>query len=98
MTKGSPRPAEPPPTTPEEIRDALEALNPVELARLAKYAKWRLRALGSRQLGRDADEFVTDALISLLDGRRTWYPQKISFYVCFKGVIRSQTYNLRTRG
>jgi DNA-directed RNA polymerase specialized sigma24 family protein len=91
------RSAEPVPATPDGIRDAFEALTPIELARLAKYARWRLRALGSRQLSRDADEFVTDALISLLDGRRVWHPEKISFYVCFKGVIKSQTYNLRTK-
>ena len=98
MDKAKPRPAEPPPATSEQIRDAFEALTPIELARLAKYARWRLRAFGSRQLSRDADEFVTDALISLLDGRRTWQPQKIPFYVCFKGIIKSQTYNLRTKG
>lgn len=97
MDKAKQRPAELPPATSEQIRDAFEALTPIELARLAKYARWRLRAFGSRQLGRDADEFVTDALISLLDGRRTWQPQKIPFYICFKGVIKSQTYNLRTR-
>ena len=98
MDKAKPRPADPPPATAEQIRDAFEALTPIELARLAKYARWRLRAFGSRQLSRDADEFVTDALISLLDGRRTWQPQKIPFYVCFKGIIKSQTYNLRTKG
>jgi DNA-directed RNA polymerase specialized sigma24 family protein len=98
MDKAKPRPAEPPPATSEQIRDAFEALTPIEVARLAKYARWRLRAFGSRQLSRDADEFVTDALISLLDGRRTWQPQKIPFYVCFKGIIKSQTYNLRTKG
>jgi hypothetical protein len=91
------RPAEPRSATAEEIRDAFEALTPTELARLAKYARWRLRGFGSRQLGRDADEFISDALISLLDVRRTWHPEKISFYVCFKGVVKSQTYNLRTR-
>ena len=98
MDKAKPRPAQSPPATSEQIRDAFEALTPIELARLATYARWRLRAFGSRQLSRDADEFVADALISLLDGRRTWQPQKIPFYVCFKGVIKSQTYNLRTRG
>ena len=98
MDKGKPRSADPLPATHEEIRAAFEALTPIELARLAKYARWRLRAFGSRQLSRDADEFIKDALISLLDGRRTWHPQKIPFYVCFKGVIKSQTYNLRTRG
>lgn len=98
MDKAKPRSAEPPAATSEQIRVAFEALTPIELTRLAKYARWRLRAFGSRQLSRDADEFITDALISLLDGRRTWRPQKIPFYVCFKGVIKSQTYNLRTKG
>jgi DNA-directed RNA polymerase specialized sigma24 family protein len=98
MAKAKPQPAEPPPATPEQIRDAFEALTPIELARLATYARWRLRAFGSRQLSRDADEFVTDALMSLLDGRRTWQPEKISFYVCFRGVMQSQTHNLRTKG
>jgi len=98
MNNTKPPPAEPPSATSGQIRNAFEALTPIQLARLAKYARWRLRAFGSRQLSRDADEFVTDALISLLDGRRTWQPQKIPFYVCFKGVIKSQTYNLRTKG
>ena len=98
MGKVKRQPTEPPRATPEQIRDAFEALTATELARLAKYARWRLRAFGSRKLSRDADEFVADALISLLDGRRTWQPQKTPFYVCFKAVMRSQTYNLRTRG
>ena len=37
-------------------------------------------------------------MLSSFDGRRIWHPQKIPFYVCFKGVIKSQTYNLRTKG
>ena len=98
MGKVKRQPAEPPKATSEQIRDAFEALTEIELARLMKYARWRLRAFGSRNISRDADEFVTDALISLLDGRRTWQPQKIPFYVCFEAVIRSQTYNLRKRG
>ena len=98
MDKAKERRAETPPATSDQVREAFEALTPLELARLSKYARWRLRALGSRQVGRDADEFVTDALISLLDGRRSWQPQKVPFYVCFKAVIRSQTYNLRTKG
>src|SRR5437870_5204732 len=86
------------PATADQIRDAFEALSLLELARLDRFARWRLRALGSRQRGRDADEFVSDALISVLDGRRTWFlEKKIPFFVFFKEVIRSQTFNIRKR-
>jgi DNA-directed RNA polymerase specialized sigma24 family protein len=81
----------------EEIRQAFEALSGIELARLSRFARWRMRALGSRQMGRDADEFVSEALLALLQGDRKWRPENVSFYVCFKEIIRSQTYNLRTK-
>jgi DNA-directed RNA polymerase specialized sigma24 family protein len=97
MSNAKPKLATATPATPEQVRDAFEALTTAELARLFKYCRWRLRALGSRQVGRDADEFLSDALISVLERRRAWFPEKIPFFVFFKGVVKSQTFNLRKK-
>lgn len=93
----SPPEPEPIAATPDQIREAYLALTKTELARLASYARWRFQALGARRQGRDPDELVTDAFLAILDGTRTWYPDKAAFFVAFIGAIRSQTYNMRTK-
>jgi DNA-directed RNA polymerase specialized sigma24 family protein len=97
MGSAKAKPQDAPAASADDIRKAFESLTDVEQARLDRYARWRMRALGSRQLGLDGDEFVSDALLSLLQGNRKWRPANVSFYVCFKEILRSQSSNLRAK-
>jgi len=73
----------------DEIRAAIESLSEAELLRLERYAKFRIRSLGGRTLGRDHEDLLREALTATLGGDRRWKRRKIPFFTHLIGAMRS---------
>src|SRR5215813_8147516 len=88
-------PAEPTPASREEIEQAIEALTAPQLVRLGKIAAFRHRSLGTRGVGRNEHDLLSDAIIATLEGRRKWFKAKVDFLSFLKGVMRSLASHIR---
>ena len=88
-------PTEPTPATHEEIEAAIRALTRTQLLRLASFAWFSHRALGSRGAGRNEGDLLSDAIIATLEGRRKWIKDNCDFPTFLKGVMRSMTSHIR---
>lgn len=75
--------------TEAEVRAAIEALPPPALLRLERYARARIRLIGARSGGRDHQDLLQEAVLAVLDGRRSWKPTVVSIEKLLAGVIRS---------
>jgi hypothetical protein len=80
--------------TPDDIRRAIKALSQADSQRLDKFAKNRLRKLGSLTQGMTEGELLNSAVLSLLDGTRRWNPEKADLSCFLIGAMRSITNNL----
>jgi hypothetical protein len=72
----------------EEIHQAIEALRPVDLLRLEKFARWRISGLGRASQGRNHEDFLNEALNATPAGSRRWNTS-LPFVWHLLGVIRS---------
>jgi DNA-directed RNA polymerase specialized sigma24 family protein len=88
-------PVEPTPASREEIEQAIEALTAPQLVRLGKIAAFRHRSLGTRGVGRNEHDLLSDAIIATLEGRRKWFKAKVDFLSFLKGVMRSLASHIR---
>jgi DNA-directed RNA polymerase specialized sigma24 family protein len=73
---------------PDEISEAIESLTDVQLLKLEKYARWRIRGLGQANDGRDYEDLMQEAITSTLTGPRQWN-KSVSFERHFIGAMRS---------
>jgi hypothetical protein len=73
----------------DEVRAAIESLSEGELLRLERYAKYRIRGLGGRVLGRDHEDLFREAIAATLGGDRRWKRRKVDFFTHLVGVMRS---------
>ncbi len=82
-----------PPTqvaTADEVWRAVETLTEVDLLRLHEEARCRVIRIGPCAAnGRTDDDLLQDAVIRLLDGKRSWYPENVPFVPYLMGVIKS---------
>ncbi len=78
----------------EEIIDAITALTRVELRKLGKFARWRIRGLGRTAMGRDWQDLLHEAVTSFLspEGRR-WNREAVDFPKALREAIRSISSN-----
>lgn len=83
--------------SPEEVEDALNTLTPGELLKLQEFARWRIRGLGRRALGRDHHDLLSDAVIATLEGRRRWRKNAVDIFGHLKGAMRSISSNWRQK-
>lgn len=65
--------------TKEEIVAAYDALTRVELIRLERYAKWRMRGLGRRNLGRNWEDLLSEAITVTYEDVRRWNKDSVDF-------------------
>lgn len=79
----------------EQVRAALEALTDVQMVRLNAIARFRHRCLGVRGAGRNATDFLSDAVTLVLEGRRKWKVD-IPFDRFLAGVMRSLASHARS--
>jgi hypothetical protein len=73
----------------DEIKAAIRSLTEEELLRLERYARFRIRSLGGRTLGRDHEDLLREALAATLGGERRWKRRKVAFFTHIVGVMRS---------
>jgi hypothetical protein len=73
----------------DEVQAAIRSLTEEELLRLERYARFRIRSLGGRTLGRDHEDLLREALVATLGGERRWKRRKVSFFTHLVGVMRS---------
>jgi len=71
------------------VRAALESLKPSQLVRLQTYARWRYRIVGKKAAGRDWEDLLSEAMMSALDGRRSWDHRRVDIYSFLIGAMRS---------
>lgn len=75
--------------SPAEVRAAVEALDPITLARFGAYARRRLHGCSPGVLkGRQAEDLLQEAIERTLDGRRTW-KKSVSFHTHLFMVMKS---------
>jgi len=77
--------------TSDEVLRAAEALSEAETERIEQFAINRISRIGRRAAaGRDHEDLLQDAVTSLINGPRHWYPDDgVSFTECLLGAIRS---------
>lgn len=73
----------------EEVRAAIESLTDGELLRLERYARFRMRGLGARALGRTHEDLLKEAMAATLAGDRRWKRRKVDLFTHLIGVMRS---------
>jgi hypothetical protein len=75
--------------TEAEVHAAIEALPASALQRLDRYARARVRLIGSKSGGRDHQVLFQEAVLAVLEGRRSWKPKVVSIDNLVAGAIRS---------
>jgi len=84
------------PATTEEIEQAVSALTDAQLVRLNKVSAFRTASLGTRAVGRNPGDILSDAIIAILERRRKWIKANVDFMPLLLGVMKSLTSHIRT--
>jgi DNA-directed RNA polymerase specialized sigma24 family protein len=77
----------------EEVVAALNVLTDAQLKALKQYARWRIRGLGRKSLGRDHEDLLQEAVTATLAGDRRWNNESVDFFGHLLGVMRSISWN-----
>jgi hypothetical protein len=76
--------------TSDEVLRAINALSEAESERIEQFAINRIHRIGRAAAGRDHEDLLQDAVTSLINGPRHWYPDEgVSFADCLLGAVRS---------
>ena len=76
--------------TSDEVLRAIDALSDAENERIEQFAINRIHRIGRAAAGRDHEDLLQDAVTSLINGPRHWYPDVgVSFADCLLGAVRS---------
>ncbi|MGA2988477.1 MAG: hypothetical protein ABSG32_32315 [Terriglobia bacterium] len=76
--------------TSDEVLRAIDALSDAENERIEQFAINRIHRIGRAAAGRDHEDLLQDAVTSLINGPRHWYPEGgVSFAECLLGAVRS---------
>jgi DNA-directed RNA polymerase specialized sigma24 family protein len=75
--------------TVEEISDAIEKVSPDGWAKIYAFAKNRARFMALYGGAVDGPDLVQQAIVALLQERRTWKPSQVNFVGLLTGAIRS---------
>jgi DNA-directed RNA polymerase specialized sigma24 family protein len=89
LEKRSRRVADENAAAPGEVRMALDALGEADLLRLERYARYRIRGLGRKAVGRDHDDLLGQAIQHTLDPERRRWNKKVPFVQYLLGAMRS---------
>lgn len=74
----------------DEVLRAIDALSDAENERIEQFAINRIHRVGRAAAGRDHEDLLQDAVTSLINGTRHWYPDAgVSFALCLIGAVRS---------
>lgn len=81
----------------EEVIDALNALTDGQLKALKQYARWRIRGLGRKNLGRNFEDLLQEAATATLAGDRHWNKDCGDFFGHLIWAMRSISSNWRRK-
>ena len=80
------------PATSDEVLRAIDALSDADNERIEQFAVNRIRRIGRAANGRDHQDLMQEAVLSLIDGPRHWFPDVgLRFAECLIGAIRSRS-------
>lgn len=77
------------PATPGEIDQAIKALAQEDTERIEQSAKNRIYRIGLAANRRDHEELIQEAFTRILNRKRHWYKDRVSFTQCLIGAIWS---------
>ena len=83
--------------TVDEISEAVEKLLPEEWVKLNAYGKSRARFMALYGGAYDGPDLVKEAIIALLEERRTWNPKKVNFVGVLMGAMKSIASNYKKK-
>lgn len=81
----------------DEVIAALEALTDGQLKALKQYARWRIRGLGRKNLGRNYEDLLQEALTATLAGERHWNKDCGEIFMHLIWAMRSISSNWRRK-
>jgi len=79
----------------DEINDAIIALTAEDLKRLEKYARWRIKGLGRKKMGRDWEVLLNEAVTAFCSDTRRWVKENVDFVKAMTEAMRSISDNWR---
>jgi len=74
--------------SPDRVWEGVQALTVEDLIRLRRYARWRIKWLGRKALGRDEKDLLSEAVTATVTGRREW-SEDVSLLTHLLGAARS---------
>jgi hypothetical protein len=77
----------------EEVVAGINTLTERQLKDLKLYARWKIRKLGRRRLGRNFEDLFQEAITSTLAGNRHWNKDHYDFFRYLLSVISSISSN-----
>jgi DNA-directed RNA polymerase specialized sigma24 family protein len=83
--------------TVEEISEAIEKVSPEGWAKIYAFAKNRARFMALYGGAVDGPDLVQQAIVALLQDRRTWKPSQVNFVGLLTGAIRSIASNHKAK-
>jgi hypothetical protein len=83
--------------TVDEITGTVEKLLPEEWAQLNAYGNNRARIMALYGGAYDGPDLVKEAIIALLEQRRTWNPKKVNFVGVLMGAMKSISSNYKEK-
>ena len=79
----------------DEINDAIASLTAAELKRLEKFARWRIKGLGRKKMGRTWEVLLNEAVVAFCSDTRRWDKERIDFIRAMTQAMRSISDNWR---
>lgn len=79
----------------EEINDAITALTAEQLKRLEKFARWRIKGLGGKKMGRTWEVLLNEAVVAFCSDTRRWDKERVDFVRAMTEAMRSISDNWR---
>jgi len=83
--------------TVDEISEAVEKVLPEEWVKLNAYGNSRARFMALYGGAYDGPDLVKEAIIALLEERRTWNPKKVNFVGVLMGAMKSIASNYKEK-
>lgn len=84
--------------TPDHLRRAIEGLTCAETAKLKAFSSSQARGVRRYVSGLGEYDLLQEAVVSLLQGQRSWKPDQVGFVGMLMGAMRSIASNLSQKG
>lgn len=73
----------------DEINDAIASLTAEQLKRLEKFARWRIKGLGRKKMGRTWEVLLNEAVVAFCSDTRRWDKERVDFVGAMTQAMRS---------